>query len=33
MKIVGIAGAVVGFIISLLLLSFIICAMIINKDR
>ena len=30
MKIVGMLGAVIGLIISLLLLSFIICALILN---
>lgn len=33
MRIVGVAGAIVGFIFSLLLLSFIICAMILGGKK
>lgn len=32
MRIVGLLGVVFGFIISLLLLSFIICAFVLNGD-
>lgn len=33
MKIVGLAGTLVGVLLCVLLLSFIICAMIIDKDK
>ena len=33
MRIVGIAGLIIGALIFLLLLLFIICAMIISKDK
>ena len=32
MKIVGVIGAIIGFFIAILLLSFIICAMLISGD-
>ena len=33
MKIIGVAGAIIGLFLCLLFLGFIICAMILNKDR
>ena len=33
MKIVGVAGAILGLFLCLLFLGFIICAMILNKDK
>lgn len=33
MKIIGIAGEIIGILIGFALLCFIICALLINKDR
>lgn len=33
MKIIGVAGALIGLFICIILLAFIICAMIISNDR